>query len=235
MLFLFFGSTKATAQNTARYAIGINAGMFVYSGDLSPWRTGSWKTPAFVWGLSGHRTLNAAFSARLDLSFGKLRGNEALYVSPEYHQYRAFAFASSVTEAVVSGEWSPLGHDRRLSPYVFAGIGYAGMRISRNYTRFNEAYFAGEPILKEGLAVDAATAPPRGVAIFPAGFGLQFRMTPKFSLNGEAAHRFTRSDYVDGFSQAVNPDLKDSYTKYSVGIRMWLGGKDRYGCPPVRY
>lgn len=223
------------AQSSSRYSVGLNIGTFIYNGDLSPWRSGSWKTPGFVWGLSGHRTLTPTWSARLELNFGKLRGDEAKYVRPEYHQYRAFAFNSSVTEIVVAVEWSPLGRAKRLFPYAFAGVGYAGMRISRDYSRFNAAYFVNEPLLKEGLAADAATALPDGVAIFPAGLGLQYKLSEKFSLNGEAAHRFTRSDYVDGFSQSANPKLKDSHTKYSIGLRMSFGTKDPFDCPPMRY
>ncbi|HEX8315696.1 MAG TPA: DUF6089 family protein [Flavisolibacter sp.] len=225
----------AEAQFIPRYAVGINAGSFIYNGDLSPWKTGSWKTPGFAWGLNGLKYFTSTLSARLDISFGKLRGDEAEYGSPEFRRYRAFAFNSSVTEIVLGAEWSPAGRDRKLSPYLFGGIGYSGMKITRDYSRFNESYFVGEPSLKETLAQDAASSLPRGVAIFPVGLGLNYVLNRKLSLTGEAAHRFTRSDYVDGFSYAGNPDQKDSYTKYSVGIRYSIGNKDPYACPPMRY
>ena len=225
----------AKAQVSSRYSVGINAGTFIYNGDLSPWRTGSWKTPGFAWGLSGHRAISATWSARLELNFGKLRGDEAKYGRPEYHQQRAFAFNSNVTEVILAAEWNPLRHRHKLSPYLFAGVGYSGMRISRDYSRFNEAYFAGEPLLKESLAQDIATSLPGGIAIFPAGLGLKYQLSPKLSLHGEAAHRFTRSDLIDGFSQSGNPDQKDSYTKYSIGLRLALGNTDPYACPPMRY
>jgi hypothetical protein len=232
---LFLVSGHSQAQESSRYSVGINVGTFVYSGDLSPWRTGSWKTPAFVLGLSGHKEISSTLAARLELNFGKLRGDEAKYNSPAYHQQRAFAFNNNITEVVLAAEWSPLGHARKLSPYVFGGIGYAGMKIRRDYSRFNEAYFAGEPSLKEKLDQDAATNLPKGVAIFPLGLGLKYALNNKFSLTTEAAHRFTRSDYIDGFSYSGNPKLKDSYTKYSIGLRYTFGGKDPYACPPMRY
>jgi hypothetical protein len=233
--FIIICATQTHAQFSSRYAVGINAGMFIYNGDLSPWRTGSWKTPGFVWGLNGLKHLSRTLSARLDLNFGKLRGDETRYNSPEYRQYRAFAFNSNITEVILSGEWSPIGRERKISPYLFAGIGYSGMKIRRDYSRFNEAYFVGEPILKELLAKDAEASLPKGVVVFPVGFGLKYKLNEKFSLNGEAAHRFTRSDYIDGFSYAGNPTLKDSYTKYSIGLRYSIGNKDPYACPPMRY
>ncbi|RYZ25549.1 MAG: hypothetical protein EOO10_17990 [Chitinophagaceae bacterium] len=228
-------SSKSSVAQQSRYAIGINAGTFIYVGDLSPWRTGSWKTPGFVLGFTGHRNFSSKLAARLDLNFGKLRGDEAKY-GPEYRQYRAFAFNSNVTEVVLGAEWSPLGNMRKFAPYLFGGVGYAGMKITRDYSRFNEAYFVGEPSLKEALAKDAASASSKGIAIFPLGLGLQFRLGDRWSLHGEAAHRFTTSDQIDGFSQSGNPDQKDSYTKYSIGVRLALGdGNDPYACPPMRY
>lgn len=226
---------SAQAQPSSRYSIGLNAGTFIYNGDLSPWRTGSWKTPGFVWGLTGHRNISSTLAARLELNFGKLRGDEAKYTRPEYRQYRAFAFNSNLTEVVLAAEWSPLGAQRKLSPYLFGGIGYAGMRIKRDFSRFNEAYFIGEPTLKETLAQDAAASMPGGAAVFPVGIGLKFALNNKFSVHGEAAHRLTSSDYIDGFSYSGNPDVKDSYTKYSIGLRLALGNSDPYACPPMRY
>jgi OmpA-OmpF porin, OOP family len=235
LLVVLVASHAAVAQEGPRYSIGINAGTFIYIGDLSPWRTGSWKTPGFVLGFTGHRNFSSTLAARLDLNFGKLRGDEAKY-GPEYRQHRAFAFHSNVTEVILGAEWSPLGNMRKFAPYLFGGVGYAGMKITRDYSRFDEAYFIGEPSLKEALAKDAATSSPSGIAIFPLGLGLQFRFSDRFSLHGEAAHRFTGSDHIDGFSQSGNPDQKDSYTKYSIGVRLALdGGNDPYACPPLRY
>src|SRR5829696_9102772 len=128
-ILLFFVLNSVNAQITSRYSVGINAGAFIYNGDLSPWRTGSWKTPGFVLGFTGHRNISSSLAARLELNFGKLRGDEAKY-GPEYRQHRAFSFNSNVTEIVIAAEWSPLGIYRKLSPYLFGGIGYAGMRIS---------------------------------------------------------------------------------------------------------
>jgi hypothetical protein len=227
--------SSANAQFTSRYSVGINAGVFIYNGDLSPSQTGSWKTPGFVWGLNGLKHFTPTLSARLDLSFGKLRGDEAKYSSPEFRQYRAFAFNSRVTEIALGAEYSPFGRQHKLSPYLYGGVGYSGMRITRDYSRYNEAYFAGEPSLKEKLAEDAATSLPRGVAVFPIGLGLNYAINNRFALNTEAVYRYTPNDYIDGFSKAGNPNQNDSYTKISLGLRYSVGNKDPYACPPMRY
>lgn len=226
---------QSKAQFRAKYSVGLNLGTFVYSGDLTPSNLGSWKRPGFVWGLTGLKHLTPTVSARLDLSFGKLRGDETTYSEPEYRKYRAFAFNSMVREVALSAEWSPLGRERKLSPYLFGGIGYAGMRITRDYSRFNAEYFVGEPSLKETLAQDAETSLPKGVLIVPIGVGLKYALSNKFSLHAEAAQRLTRSDYIDGFSYSGNPAKKDSYSKISLGLRYSIGAKDPFECPPMRY
>lgn len=232
--FLLFANV-ATAQINSRYSIGFNAGTFIYNGDLSPWRTGSWKTPAFVLGFTGHKILSSHLAARVEFNFGKLRGDEAKYTQPEYRQYRALAFTTRVRELVVAAEYTPLA-ERRLSPYAFGGIGYAGLKVQRDYSRFNGEYFsATEPTLIENLQKDIDNGVPRSTLIFPVGVGLKYRLNPTFSLHGEAAQRITATDYLDGFSQAGNPNKRDSYTKYSIGLRYHIGTKDKYDCPTIRY
>jgi hypothetical protein len=230
-LLLFSFVTKA--QENSRYSIGINAGTLIYNGELSPWRTGALKTPAFVLGFTGHSNISSKFAARLELNFGKLRGDESQYGKPEYHQYRALAFVTRVTEIFAAAEWSPIGRERKLTPYIFAGIGYAGLKVQRDYSRFTYEYFTNEPSVIEGLRQDTLESLPGGTAIFPVGFGLKFNLSNKISLVGEAAHRFTTNDYIDGFSKVGNPKVNDSYTKYSIGIRFAIGAKDQYDCPAV--
>jgi uncharacterized protein DUF6089 len=233
--FIAICSTRSEAQFSSKYAIGINLGTFIYSGDLTPSNTGSWKTPGFVLGLTGLKHVTPALSARLDLNFGVLKGDEATYTSPQYRQNRAFAFYNRVTEAILSAEWSPMGRERKLSPYLFAGVGYASMKITRDFSRFNEAYFVNEASLKELLSKDAETELPSGVPILPVGLGLRYAINRNFSLTAEGAHRFTHSDYIDGFSYSGNPAKKDAYSKISIGIRYSIGNRNPYDCPPLKY
>jgi hypothetical protein len=69
---------------TSKYAFGINAGSFIYQGDLTPSAIGSFKTPGFALGLNASRSLTNKFYVRLDLNFGKLKGNDAAYDDPAW-------------------------------------------------------------------------------------------------------------------------------------------------------
>ena len=203
---------------TSKYAFGINAGSLIYQGDLTPSAIGSFKTPAFVFGLNANRYLTNNFSARMDLNFGGLKGDDAAYDNPAWREQRSFAFKAPVSELIGSLVWDVFGRERKFYPYVFAGLGYSFLRIKRNYSNFNAEYFASEPNIIEGLENDIAHGLPKGLPTLPAGIGLRYRINNSFLLNTEASYRYISSDYLDGFSQAANADKKDHYYKFSIGL-----------------
>jgi opacity protein-like surface antigen len=230
----FFCSSLLQAQSPfeSKYEIGINAGTLIYQGDLTPSDFGSFKTPGLVVGLNGSRRLSNKFAARLDLSFGRLRGDDAKYNEPDWRQERALKFKTPVTEVAALLVWNALGTDRRLSPYLFAGLGYAFLKIDRDYSRFNYAYFADQG-LGEELQRDIDHDLPRSEFMVPVGVGVRYALTEKLGLNVESAYRHISTDYLDGFSRAGNPSRDDAYFKFSLGLSYQLGRKDPLDCPTV--
>lgn len=233
-LFLFILSHDLVSQsNISSYEIGINGGIFIYQGDLTPTRYGSFKTASFVIGINGSRRISKTFALRLDMNIGRVKGDEFKYDDPAWRKQRAFAFRSPVTEIIASAVYNPLGITSKLSPYLFAGLGYSFLNIRRDYSRYNEAYFSSES-LNSGLAADIDHALPKAVPIIPLGAGLRYRMTERLSLNSEMSYRVMSTDYLDGFSQSGNPGRKDNYYKYSVGIIYSFGAGNKYDCPVIR-
>lgn len=229
-------ATPAEAQlPVSKYEVGINFGTLIYQGDLTPSALGSFKTPGWALGLNGSRRLSNAFSVRADLNFGKLRGDDAKYNRPDYRQYRAFNFKSSVTELTGMLVWNAFGTHHLFSPYLFAGAGVAFLNIRRDYSNFNADYFYNEPEVSTGLDADAAHRLPGTLLIVPAGVGVRYTLTPNIALSTEAAYRFSSTDYLDGFSQSANPSKNDHYYKYSIGMQYTFGNKNRLDCPVVRY
>jgi hypothetical protein len=218
---------------TSKYAFGINAGSFIYQGDLTPSAIGSFKTPGFALGLNASRSLTNKFYVRLDLNFGKLKGNDAAYDDPAWREQRSFAFKTPVTELMGSVVWKAFGRESKFSPYVFAGIGYSVLRIKRDYSNFNAEYFASDPNTIEGLEEDNGNRLPKGLPIILAGMGLRYRINNNFSLNTEASYRYISSDYLDGFSHAANADKNDHYYKFSIGLiySKSNSGKGALDCP----
>jgi len=123
----------------------------------------------------------------------------------------------------------------RGSPYISVGIGYTFLHIKRDYSNYNAAFFEEEPALSSGLSSDLSHPLPKGLLVFPVGFGLRHALTDKISLNAEFSYRFNSTDYLDGFSEAANPSKKDHYYSNAIGLIYSFGKKNMLKCPRMRY
>ena len=230
--------TQANAQiKQPKFEAGAAVGAFVYQGDLTPNRFGSWKTirPGLV--LHGSRLLNGTMALRLQLSIASLHGDDAKYNNPPYRQQRNFNFRTSLIELSPQFVWSPLGWvdaGKQMSPYVFGGAALSLVRIRRDASAFNAAYFEAEPELVTQLATDLSKRTPRLMPAVPVGAGIRYSLSPTIVLNAEASYRFLLTDYLDGFSRAANPDRKDHYYNIVVGLIYRFGRKNSWDCPPMR-
>ena len=233
---LILSATKTKAQFAANgYEVGIHAGTLIYQGDLSEGAIGNYRLIKPAIGIFVGKSFDNYFSARVNLTRGKILADESLISDPEWRQQRGFSFQSSVTELLATLHYHLLGRTSatnysRFSPYVFAGAGISFLNSRRDYSKLNTTVFDPKSDVAIGLAVDIEKNPPRLLPVIPLGAGLQYSLSPRLALNGEATYRFTASDYLDGFKYAANPGKKDSYYGVSVGLSYSLG-KNRYNCP----
>jgi hypothetical protein len=233
---LFGNSVYLHAQlNLSKYEVGLSGGVFVYQGDLTPEKLGAYKTLKPQLALHIYRKVSSTFSMRLNINRGKLYGSDSKYANPEYRQQRNFTFTTPVTELSMQGVWSFLAtRNPRFSPYIFAGGGITFLNIKRDYSNFNAAYFGENTDLLNGLAEDAAKTLPRIIPVIPVGAGVRYSLSSRFSLIGETSYRLSFTDYLDGFSKAANPKLRDHYMSHSVGVVYSFDKKDKsMGCPTV--
>lgn len=227
----------SVAQNASLYQFGAGLGAYVYQGDLTPHRTGSWETLQPGLHLNVSRVLTNAFSARFQLSLARLKGNDAVYDHPEYRQQRNLKFTTPVTEFAIAGVWnianSNLGTDYtpRFMPYVTAGVGLSVVRVSRDASQFNASYFGAETAVTDGLNTDLARNTPRVMPVIPLGAGVQYQLNDNWSIALESNYRFTFTDYLDGFSKVASPKFKDSYHSTTIGIVYRLGRNRGINCP----
>jgi hypothetical protein len=126
------------------------------------------------------------------------------------------------------------GDRKIISPYIFGGIGLSALRVTRDWSRIDYDYFAGEPSLLEGLAADTMHALPGTIPVIPVGAGLRYPISNKLSVMAEASYRFTFTDYIDGFSKASNPDKNDYYGNFSIGLIYTFGKRSVLDCPVIR-
>ncbi len=223
------------AQNKfSKYEVGLTAGAFVYQGDLTPQTLGSYKTLTPQIGLQVYRILTPSFSARLNITGGKLLGDEGVYSNPEFRKQRNFNFSTPVAEIAVQGVWYVLGFNKpRFSPYVFVGGGITFLNVKRDYSKLNTEIFGAGSEVQNGLAIDIAQTLPSVIPVVPVGAGLRYTYNNRFSFIGETGYRLSFTDYLDGFSKAANPKLNDHYLDHSAGvIYSFNNKKDKaLGCP----
>ena len=231
--------TLSAQHNLSKFELGANAATFIYQGDLTPSRFGSFKTIGLGLGIYGNYKLNNTLYLKTNVAFGKLKGDDSKYKTPAWRKQRNFKFKSSVTEISESVVWNILPTANKggpgLSPYISAGVGYTFLNIKRDYSNYNAAYFAEESALSAGLSADLAHPLPKGLLVFPVGFGLRYSLTENISLNSESSYRLHSTDYLDGFSQSVNPAKKDHYFSTAVGLIYSFGKKNMLKCPTIRY
>jgi opacity protein-like surface antigen len=220
------------------WQVGINAGTFVYQGDLTPQTLGSYKTlkPTLSFYIS--RILNPSFLLRTNFASGRLLGADARYSSPTYRQQRNLRFTTPVTEISELMVWNMFGNNgneigNRFSPYVFGGVGISFLHIDRS-SNLNKAFFINEPQVTSGLAADMNKTPPRAILVLPAGIGVEYFLTSNLSLTAETNFRYTFTDYLDGFSQVANPEKKDFYQSHTVGLVFKFNKNKGLPCPVIK-
>ena len=237
-----FSLASANSQSSLipKYEIGVHAGSFIYQGDLTPNDLGAFNTMKPGFGISATRNINSFYAVRLQLLRGALKGDDAKYNNPAWRQQRNFNFKSPVTELsfhVVRNIIGLIPNEAGIinfSPYVFTGLSYSFLKIKRDWSKFSYSHFAGESGVVNGLTQDINHKIPKGIFSIPIGFGMRYGITEKLSFSFEGTYRILDTDYLDGFSQAANPDENDHYHTLMVGVIYSFGKRNRLDCPRLK-
>ena len=234
----FCYNTVLAQNNVARYEVGVAISAFIYQGDLTTHRFGSVETIRIGINLYGSKIISPSFMLRTNLAIGSLKGDDAKYNNPEFRKQRNFNFRSPVLEVAQLLVWNLFEKnydDNGFSPYLFGGAGLSFLKIKRDWSNFNAAYFGDGSDLPNQIAIDAQHSLPKLIPVIPLGAGIRLGLTERITINAESAYRLTLTDYLDGFSKAANPDKNDHYLTISVGAIYRVGKKNRLDCPVVRY
>lgn len=241
LIFIISFSEIMAQKRSTGLELGAGFGFFIYQGDLTPNRFGSFRTmkPGFI--ISVAHVLSSSFSLRLNLSASSLKGDETVYDKPEYRKFRAFAFKSPVFELSPQLIWNPFEKndaEKSLSPYVFGGAGIGVFKVQRDYSRFDTEYFGDGSDIPQRIATDEKHTLPRLRLVIPLGAGVRYNISGNWALNIEISYRLLSSDYLDGFSVAANPERNDHYQSISVGLIYRMGNakrnKSKLGCPVLK-
>ncbi len=215
---------------------GLNAGLSVYQGDLTPHKLGAVETAKPALNVYVNKLLNYSLSLRTSFTLSSLRGDESIYANPAYRRERNFNFRSPLKELDELLVWNHDNRrriDSRFSTYFMAGAGLAFIHIKRDWSRINYAYFGAHSPVLDGLLQDSLQRLRRILPVIPVGAGLRYRISNTLFLTAESILRFTFYDYVDGFSKAADPTKRDYYYITSIGIVYRPGYKNRLNCPKL--
>ena len=209
MLIFFISIFAAAQKKSSEYEVGAAIGAFIYQGDLTPQRLGSFKTLRLGIILHGSRKINATMAVRLNLSVATLRGDDSKYKLPAYRQQRNFNFSTPIIELSPQLVWSPWGWEEvgpKISPYLSGGVGLSYLLIRPDWSNFNSSHFTLEENLPLRIAEDFSQGTPRLLPVIPVGVGIGYAITPMIVMNAELSYKTTFTDYLNGFSKAANPD-----------------------------
>ena len=220
-------------------SVGLNGGAYIYQGDLTPNKYGSFRTIQPGFSLFVKKPINHFLAARVHMSFARLKGDDSRYSKPEYRQQRNFYSTTPVKEFSAQLVWNIRGRnydDHGIMPYIFSGAGVSLISVKKDYSRMDPAVFGESSDVYTGLAIDNARGTPRALLSVPVGIGAEYPLSDRFSVNLETSYRFIFTDYLDGFSQSANPKRQDHYHSTSAGIIYKFGKKDKgIGCPVIKY
>ncbi|HQR94059.1 MAG: hypothetical protein B7Y15_14150 [Bacteroidetes bacterium 24-39-8] len=231
-------SLSALSQgNTRPISIGLETGTLVYQGDLVPSMSGSFKNSKLLYGINVSKQFYPHFAIRASLLKGQVSADESVYQDPSWRQLRAFQFSTPITEfsTVIVFDFADqsLDQTKRLTPYLFAGIGCSFLKISRDWSRINLGVFDPKSSTILGLGIDTLKNTPKVLPVLPIGAGLRYAINERWSFNTELGFRLTMSDYIDGFSKAGNSSAKDVYYALKLGISYQFGNNG-IKCPPAK-
>ena len=242
LLFLLMAvNLYAIAQKEERkWQVGINGGLMIYQGDLTPSPVGSYRTATPTAGLYVSRVISPYFAIRANAAFGSLKGDEARYSNPSWRKFRALNFSTPITEISGLLVWNPFGNNNneiglRFTPYLMGGAGISFLNINRGYSKMDSLAFPSSSKQRQGLGLDTIHALPGSTFVLPLGAGVAYYLSPKFSLTFETMFRYTFTDYLDGFSHAADPNQKDFYHSHTLGVVYRFGKKSQLDCPPMKY
>lgn len=240
-LLLIISSLISSSQiNLGNWQLGAHVGFVAYQGDLTPIFLGSYKNIKPTIGINISRILSPSLRLRTVVSLGKIIGDESIYPVPAFRRLRNLSFSTPFIEISEVLVWNYLDHYddiyyKKISPYIFSGIGVSFLNISRSSANVSPIYLANEREFALGLLQDLQTTPPKFVLVLPIGIGVEYYLSQAASVNFEINFRFTTTDYLDGFSKVANLKSNDYYYTAAIGIIYRFNKKGTLGCPDLKY
>jgi outer membrane protein OmpA-like peptidoglycan-associated protein len=201
------------AQN-GPWEIGAIGGFSTYFGDIAPNKGISTETSEKALGFYLKKEVTPFLSLKSTFLVTSISGDDYLYLEQPLRIGRGFFFNTSITEIALLPEWEPFAseHKPRFSPKFFIG---PSVFIIDPEANFDRNKIDGN---KEGIIIDQAKDYPGIILGLTGGIGVNFQISDYFQMDVSAGLRAPFTDYLDGISEAANPQQNDWYGLASVSI-----------------
>ncbi|HFB99654.1 MAG TPA: OmpA family protein [Phaeodactylibacter sp.] len=216
ILFVFSLCFSSLLMAQQKAEVGLLLGGANYQGDVASSKVFSFKQTQAAGGVYARYNVGRHFSLRGSFFYTKLKGDDLNFVDEAtWRADRGFSFSNPVYELSFTPEWHIFGNTikrKMFRPYLFAGIGAAFTNPTNNLVE------------KDIYAVEnEAGYYPSNHFSFPIGGGINFDLGEKLTLGVEASSHFPLTDYLDGISEAGNPDQKDWFVFGGVTLGYKFG------------
>lgn len=201
----------------AQLDAGLVVGATAYDGELTPADlAGRFEEARLALGAFGRYQFSPMAAARLGYTYLSIEGSDVTRPTSVGRNHR---FVTDIHEVAASLEFYVLGTDRRLAPYLTAGVGAFYYNPTTDY---NPAADPSPTFAGEGLRFDLRPLGTEGQGnpgfgdlysewafAVPLGGGLRFRVTPAFMIGAEVVGRFTAVDHLDDISREFYVPLEE--------------------------
>ncbi|MEJ7778340.1 MAG: DUF6089 family protein [Daejeonella sp.] len=191
----FFAQIFIASAQT--WETGVSVGASGYMGDINPVKPYSFTDIAY--GAQVKRNFNGYWAAKLGFLQGKIRGDDAKS-SNAYQNDRNLNFRSAISELSLQVELNLFNYlpgdlpgfgSRRLSPFIFAGVGAVGFNPVTDYN--------GSEVELQPVQTEAVEYKKYAVSV-PYGAGIKYNIKGNWNLIADIGYRTAFTDYLDDIS-----------------------------------
>ncbi len=235
-IFLCIMNAAQAQVSKSNSEVGLSAGTTIYQGDIEPGTLGSYKRLRPSFSIYGGRWLDKYFLLQGSFTHASITANDSDWSTPAYKQLRNLNFHTSINEVDARLIFSPFGNvaytpEKRWYPYAFIGAGIAFTHIKRNWSGIDSSFLTAKNI--NNLALDSAHKLPSAIPSLFGGAGVRYVLSSHVSLFADVTYRLPVADYLDGFSYFANPQHKDDYYNFCIGIN-YTFFNNASKCPRVK-
>lgn len=209
-LFIAFNANAQTFTEKLlqRTSVNLSLGIANYGGDLQEKRI-TLSQAKLATGLGLSYALTTKLRLRGEYLFAKIGADDKLNNKASL-QARNLNFKANLFETSVTMEYDFFDiEDKRLTPYVYAGVAYFKASPYTYDASGNKQYLAGLSTEGQGLAQypDKEVYSTKHISI-PFGAGVRLMLNDVMSVSFEAGFRKTFTDYID--------DVSGTYADYNA-------------------